>query len=123
VANRLTPIKEGIQLFRDAGMTKVQSNGNETFWCKDQKSDPDGKRCYCVVTQNMTLNEVVCMTPKQAMWIKLKYADAIEVADWTDTFNIHPDTLRKLPDPLYGKSLQNEVTFEDIMQLGTLDCI
>jgi len=109
--------------FREAGLTKVQPNGNETFYVKDAISDPDGKHCYCVVTQDMRLNEIVVMTPQEMTLIKIKFGDHMLIEDWTEIFNIHPETLEKIPDGIYGKSYNVSVTFNELMQYDTQECI
>jgi|TARA_R110001592_G_scaffold20761_3_gene83799 hypothetical protein len=123
VANRLAPIKKGIELFRDAGLTKVTDEGTEQFYIQNAEPDPLGKRVYCVVASNMSLNELVPMTPQEMTLVKIKYGDQLVIEDWTSTFNIHPGILEDMPDGIYGKGTSKQFTFNDIMQLGTHHCI
>ena len=103
-----------IEKFRDAGYTKVQPNGDETIWFRHGESDPDGRRCYCVVFGDMQINDVVIMTAKQAFLLELKHADKIVIADWTEMFNMQPHMLDELGPNKYGIELKCEYTFEDV---------
>jgi hypothetical protein len=112
-----------LKKYREAGLTKLQPDGNETFYVKDAEPDPDGKRCYCVVTQDMRLNEIVVMTPQEMTLIKIKFGDQMIIEDWTEIFNIHPKTLEKIPDGIYGKRYDVSVTFNELMQYDTQEHI
>jgi len=50
---------KGLKKWRDAGLTKVQPNGNEQFYVHSAVPDSQGRRCYCVVAQDMSFNDVV----------------------------------------------------------------
>ena len=119
MANRLAPIKKGIELFRDAGLTKVTDEGTEQFYIQNAEPDPLGKRVYCVVAADMSVNELVPMTPQQMTLVKIKYGDRMVIEDWTETFNIQPSTLEDMPDGIYGKGTSKQFTFDGIMQYDT----
>ena len=92
----------------------MQPDGNENMWFKDAQPDPDGRRCYCVVFSDMSLNDVVVMTAKQAFLLEIKHGDKIVIADWTETFNIQPHMFDELGPDKYGIDLTNKFTFEDV---------
>ena len=107
-------VKKGIDTFREAGYTKIQKNGKETVWFAHNQPDPKGRRCYCVVFQDMSVNDLIVMTEKQAFMLKLKHGDKITIADWTDMFNMQPDMIENMPPHKYGISISPTKTFEDI---------
>lgn len=114
---------KGIQAFREAGLTKVDSEGNEHFYIHSAEQDPLGRRVYCVIAADMSINELVPMTPQEMTLVKIKYGDRMVIEDWTETFNIQPSTLENLPEGIYGKGTSKQYKFEDLMQLGTLASI
>ena len=63
------------------------------------------------------------MTPQEMTLIKIKFGDHMLIEDWTEIFNIHPETLEKIPDGIYGKSYNVSVTFNQLMQYDTQECI
>lgn len=110
---------EGLKRFRKAGLTKVTPDGKEQFYIHDAKPDPDGRRCYCVVAQDMSFNDVVVMTPKQMVLAKLKFGDFITIADWTESFNMQPYMLEEFHGEKYGAVTMQRLTYEDLMGLPT----
>ena len=105
---------KGLKTFRDAGYTRVQKDGNETVWFRNGIPDPEGRRCYCVVFQDMSLNDIVIMTKQQAFMLELKHGENIVISDWTIIFNKRPDMLKELTKPKYGACITEGVTYEDI---------
>ena len=114
---------KGLKRFREAGLTKVDADGKEHFYIHSAEQDPLGRRVYCVVANNMSMKELVPMTPQEMTWLKIKFGDQLVIEDWTSTFNIQPSTLEDMPDGIYGKGTSKQFTFNDIMQLDTHDCI
>ena len=116
-ANGMT--SKGLKRFRDAGLTKVQPNGNEQFYVRDATPDPHGRRCYCVVAADMRFNDVVIMTPQQRLMVQLKFGDRLDIADWTEVFNIQPDMLNEFHGTKYGAQTQERITYEELMSMCT----
>ena len=110
---------KGLQRFREAGLTKVDAEGKERFYIHSAVQDPMGRRVYCVVAEDMSVNELVPMTPQQMTLVKIKYGDRMVIEDWTETFNIQPSTLEDMPDGIYGKGTSKQFTFDGIMQYDT----
>ena len=110
---------KGLKRFRDAGLTKVQPNGNEQFYVRDATPDPHGRRCYCVVAADMRFNDVVIMTPQQRLMVQLKFGDRLDIADWTEVFNIQPDMLNEFHGTKYGAQTQERITYEELMSMCT----
>lgn len=110
---------KGLKRFRDAGLTKVQSNGKEQFYVQNAVQDPHGRRCYCVVAQDMSFNDIVVMTPQQKMMVVMKFGDYLEIADWTETFNMQPYMLEELKGTKYGVKTDEKITYEDLMSMST----
>ena len=110
---------KGLQRFREAGLTKVDAEGKERFYIHSAEQDPLGRRVYCVVAADMSVNELVPMTPQQMTLVKIKYGDQLVIEDWTSTFNIHPGILEDMPDGIYGKGTSKQFTFDGIMQYDT----
>jgi hypothetical protein len=116
-------VAKGIQAFREAGLTKVDDEGKERFYIHSAEQDPLGRRVYCVIAADMSINELVPMTPQEMTLVKIKYGDRMVIEDWTETFNIQPSTLENLPEGIYGKGTSKQYKFKDLMQLGTLASI
>lgn len=114
---------KGLKRFREAGLTKVDSEGKEHFYIHSAEQDSLGRRVYCIVAADMSVNELVPMTPQEMILVKIKYGDRMVIEDWTETFNIQPSTLENLPEGIYGKGTSKQYKFEDLMQLGTLASI
>ena len=110
---------KGLKRFREAGLTKVDSEGKERFYIHSAVQDPMGRRVYCVVAEDMSINELVPMTPQEMTLVKIKYGDRMVIEDWTETFNIQPSTLENMPDGIYGKGTSKQFTFDGIMQYDT----
>jgi len=110
---------KGLKQWRDAGLTKVQPNGNEQFYVRDAVPDPHGRRCYCVVAADMRFNDVVIMTPQQRLMVELKFGDRLDIADWTEVFNIQPDMLNEFHGTKYGAQTQERITYEELMSMCT----
>lgn len=96
--------------------TRIHPDGREIVYFKNSIPDPNGRRCYCVVFNDMSLNDIMCLTPKQAMMLKIAKGDEISIADWTDFYNITPHMVENLPDKKYGVSMQCKYTFEDVLR-------
>ncbi len=111
---------KGVKRFREAGLTKVDDEGKERFYIHSAEQDPLGRRVYCVVAADMSINELIPMTPQQMTLVKIKYGDRMEIEDWTETFNIQPSTLEDMPGGLYGKGTSKQFTFNDIMHYDTV---
>jgi len=118
-AEKNTRVYMSLKKFREAGLTKVNAEGKEHFYIHSAKQDPLGRRVYCVIASDMSINELVPLTPKEMTLVKIKYGDRIVIEDWTTTFNIHPSILDELPEGIYGKGTSKQYTFEDIMQYDT----
>ena len=114
---------KGLKRFREAGLTKVDAEGKERFYIHSAEQDSLGRRVYCVVAEDMSINELIPMTPQEMILVKIKYGDRMVIEDWTETFNIQPSTLENLPEGIYGKGTSKQYKFEDLMQLGTLASI
>ena len=115
---------KGVKAFREAGLTKVTADGKEQFYIHNNEPDPQGRHVYCVVAKDMTFNELVPLTSKELMWVKLKHGDFLTLEDWTETFNIQPKDLELLKNkPLYGVYRADESSFKTLMQLCTGECI
>ena len=115
---------KGVKAFREAGLTKVTADGKEQFYIQNNKPDPQGRRVYCVVAKDMSFNELVPLTNKELMWVKLKHGEFLTLEDWTETFNIQPKDLTLLKNnPLYGVYRADESSFKTLMQLCTGECI
>lgn len=115
---------KGLKRFREAGLTKVQPNGNEQFYIQDNEPDPEGKRVYCVVANNMSLNELVPLTKQEYLMLKLAKGDQYTFEDWTETFNIQPKDLQILEDqPLYGVDTSQKHDYQSLMQYDTSEHI
>jgi len=110
---------KGLKRFREAGLTKVQPNGNEQFYVHNATPDPHGRRCYCVVATDMRFNDVVVMTPQQKLMIELKFGERLDIADWTETFNMQPYMLEELKGTKYGVQTDSRLTYEDLMSMCT----
>ena len=110
---------KGLKQWRDAGLTKVQPNGNEQFYVHNATPDPHGRRCYCVVAADMRFNDVVVMTPQQKLMIELKFGERLDIADWTEVFNIQPDMLNEFHGTKYGVETQERITYEELMSMCT----
>ena len=110
---------KGLKRFRDAGLTKVQPNGNEQFYVHDATPDPYGRRCYCVVATDMRFNDVVVMTPQQKLMVELKFGERLDITDWTETFNMQPYMLEELKGTKYGVQTDSRLTYEDLMSMCT----
>ena len=114
---------KGLKRFREAGLTKVDAEGKERFYIHSAEQDPLGRRVYCIVAADMSVNELIPMTPQEMTLVKIKYGDRMVIEDWTETFNIQPSTLENLPEGIYGKGTSKQYKFEDLMQLDTLASI
>ncbi len=112
-----------LKKFREAGLTKVDSEGKERFYIHSAEQDSLGRRVYCIVAADMSVNELIPMTPQEMTLVKIKYGDRMVIEDWTETFNIQPSTLENLPEGIYGKGTSKQYKFEDLMQLSTLASI
>lgn len=110
---------KGLKQWRDAGLTKVQPNGNEQFYVHSATPDPQGRRCYCVVAQDMSFNDVVVMTPQQRMMVELKFGHRIDIEDWTEIFNIQPDMLTEFHGNKYGVKTEERITYNELMHMCT----
>ena len=110
----------GLKSFRDAGLTKINSQGKEQFYIHKNEPDPLGRRVYCVVANDMSINELVPMTPKEYMMLKLSKGDQYTFEDWTEIFNIQPKDLDILDNKqIYGVSASNRYTYKTLMQYDT----
>ena len=108
----------GLNRFRRARLTKVQPDGTERFYIHDNKPDPDGRRVYCVIAQNMTLNDLCALNNNELMFVKLKFGDALITEDWTASFNIQPHNLHDVNNGhIYGSSLHKGLDFEKLMAI------
>ncbi len=112
-----------LKKYREAGLTKVQPNGNEQFYIHAATPDQYGRRCYCVVAADMRFNDVVVMTPQQKMMIELKFGDQLDIADWTEVFNIQPDMLDEFHGTKYGVETQERITYQELMSMCTSERI
>lgn len=113
-----------LKKFRDAGLTKTQPDGSERFYIQNNQPDQLGRRVYCIVANDMSINELVSMTPKEFMMLKLSKGDLFTIEDWTETFNIQPKDLDILDkNPIYGVSATNRYTYKSLMQYGTSESI
>jgi len=114
-----------LKKFRDAGLTKKTANGTERFYIQNNQPDPLDRRVYCVIANDMSINELVPMTPKEFMMLKLSKGDQLTIEDWTETFNIQPKDLDILAkkNPIYGASASNRYTYKTLMQYGTSESI
>ena len=109
---------QGLKRFRDAGLTKVQPNGNEQFFINNAVPDAEGRRVYCCVAEDMTLNDLVALTPNQKMMCDLKFGAKLLWEDWTEAFNIQPSHLEETEmDHMYGARLHKGLTFERLMEM------
>ncbi len=79
----------------------------------------NAKRCYCVVAADMRFNDVVVMTPQQKLMIELKFGERLDIADWTEVFNIQPDMLNEFHGTKYGVETQERITYEELMSMCT----
>ena len=116
---------EGVKRFREGKLTMLHPRtGREQFYIQDNEPDPEGRRVYCVVANDMSINELVPMTSKEFMMLKLSKGDQFTFEDWTETFNIQPKDLDILDkNPLYGVSASNRYTYKSLMQYDTLKTI
>ena len=77
------------------------------------------KRCYCVVATDMRFNDVVAMTPQEMMMVQLKFGERLDIADWTETFNLQPEQLTEFKGEKYGVETTQRLTYEDLMSMCT----
>jgi len=113
-----------LKKFRDAGLTKVNSQGKEQFYIVNANPDPQGRRVYCVVANDMSLNELVPLTKQEYLMLKLAKGDQYTFEDWTECFNIQPEHLELVGDnPIYGRYSNKHYTYETLMQYDTLKSI
>ena len=98
---------------------KEHDDGNKYVHFANAKPDPKGRRCYCVVFNDMSLNDVMCLTPKQVMMLKLAKGDQISITDWTDFYGMTPDMIENMEPTKYGASMQCKYTFEDVLRHKT----
>ena len=96
----------------DSLAIKVHEDGRERFWFPG-RPDPNGLRCYCVVFNDMSFNEIIAMTPKQAMMLEFAHGADIEISDWTEEFNLQPHMLEE-HDTVYG-SFATKHKYEDVL--------
>ena len=94
---------------------KEHNDGNTYVHFANAKADPIGRRCYCVVFNDMSLNDVMCLTPKQVMMLKLAKGDEISITDWTEFYGMTPDMVENMEPTKYGASMQCQYTFEDVL--------
>ena len=109
----------GLKSFRDAGLTKVNSQGKEQFYIHKNEPDPDGRRVYCIVAHNMSFNELVVLSKKEYTMFTLSKGEHYTVEDWTECFNIQPKDLEMLKGQEKYGYCTDPATYETLMQLGT----
>ena len=83
--------------------TRIHPDGKEIVFFKNSIPDANGRRCYCVVFTDMSLNDVMCLTPKQVFMLKLTHGDKIEITDWTDFYDMITDTFIAIRTRTKGK--------------------
>lgn len=107
-----------LEKFKAAGLTKTQPDGSERFYIQHAEADPNGRRVYCVVADDMSFNDLVALSPKEKMLVDIKFAGKLLWEDWTSAFNIQPDhLLRCNNDHKYGADLHKELTFKKLMDM------
>ncbi len=96
--------------------TKVHDDGREIIHFTGGKQDPDGRRCYCVIFNDMSLNDVMCLTPNQVMMLQIAKGDQISITDWTEFYGMTPNMVEDMEDTKYGVSMQCQYTFNDVLR-------
>ena len=110
---------QGLKGFREAGLTKKHNDGTEHLYFNNAEQDPDGVRCYAVIDKDMRFNDIVCMTKNQMLLAALKFGDQLEIADWTEKYNIQPFMLDEFEGEKYGVPTTKRMSFDELMLLGT----
>jgi hypothetical protein len=95
--------------------TEIHEDGNRYVHFNSLYKDPEGRRCYCVVFNDLSLNDIMCLTPKQVMMLKIAKGNDISIKDWTEFYGITPDMVENLEPTKYGVSMQCKYTFEDVL--------
>jgi hypothetical protein len=95
--------------------TKVHFDGNRYVHFDSKYKDPKGRRCYAVVFNDLSLNDIMCLTPKQVMMLKIAKGDQIDIKDWTEFYGITPDMVENMEPTKYGVSMQCKHTFEEVL--------
>jgi hypothetical protein len=67
----------------------------------------------------MRFNDVVAMTPQEMMMVQLKFGERLDIADWTETFNLQPEQLTEFKGEKYGVETTQRLTYEDLMSMCT----
>lgn len=107
-----------LEKFKAAGLTKTQPDGSERFYIQNAKQDPEGRRVWCVIADDMTFNDLVALSPKEKLLVDLKFGGTLTWEDWTEAFNIQPYMLEEIAkEHYYGASLHKELTFEKLMDM------
>ena len=96
--------------------TRIHDDGRQIVYFKSDKQDPRGRRCYCVVFNDMSLNDVMCLTPNQVMMLQIAKGDEISITDWTEFYGMTPDMVENMEPTKYGASMQCQYTFEDVLR-------
>lgn len=94
---------------------KEHNDGNTYVHFANAKPDPKGRRCYCVIFNDMSLNDVMCLTPNQVMMLKIAKGDEISITDWTEFYGITPDMVENMEPTKYGVSMQCKYRFEEVL--------
>ena len=98
---------------------KEHSDGNKYVHFANAKVDPKGRCCYCVIFNDMSLNDVMCLTPNQVMMLQLAKGSEISITDWTEFYGMTPDMIENMEPTKYGASMQCQYTFEDVLRHKT----
>ena len=96
--------------------TRIHPDGKEIVFFKNSIPDANGRRCYCVVFTDMSLNDVMCLTPKQVFMLQITHGNNIQITDWTDFYGITPHMIENMPDTKYGVSMQCKYSYEDVLR-------
>ena len=107
-----------LEKFKAAGLTKTQPDGSERFFIQNAKQDPQGRRVWCVIADDMSFNDLVALSPNEKLLVDLKFGDALTWEDWTEAFNIQPYMLERMAkEHYYGAGLHKELTFQKLMDM------
>lgn len=110
-------VKESMSLekFKDAGLTKTQPDGSERFFIQNAKQDPEGRRVWCVIADDMSFNDLVALTPNEKLLVDLKWGNKLSWKDWTLAYNIQPYMLEPDNDKM-SISLHKGLTYKKLME-------